>query len=382
MAEALARIPVGTSLQVRITESLNSETSNVGQIFHGTLEAPIVVHGKTLFPKGADVTGEVINVERSGRLSNPGELHLSLRTIRNGKRTYALSVEPIFIKGESHAKSNVTKIGGGAALGALIGAIAGGGKGAAIGAGVGAAAGTGVAAGTGTKAAEVRSETLLAWVVQDPSAQPTVVQAPAPQAPIVETQVIQEQAVQAPPAYEPYPPPPPVEEAPRQYRDEREFERHDDARHDDDRRDEGRRDDDRRDMEAREYERHEAEEREHHDERYAHDDYQRDNDARRWPTGFTEGDRHVINDCFEDNRASLPPGLARRDRLPHGLERQLERNGTLPPGLERRVQPLPRVCTSRLPRLPRDWERVVLSGRIILLDPQRTIVDLFWLGRD
>jgi outer membrane lipoprotein SlyB len=352
MAEALAKIPVGTSLQVRITESLNSETASVGQVFHGTLEAPIVAHGKTLFPKGADVTGEVINVERSGRLSNPGELNLSLRTIRSGKRSYALSVEPIFIQGESHAKSNVTKIGGGAALGALIGAVAGGGKGAAIGVGVGAAAGTGVAAGTGTKAAEVRSETLLAWVVQDPSVQPTVVQAPAPQAPVMETQVMQEQAVQAPPAYEPNPPPPPVEEAPRQYRDEREFERH------------------------------EAEEREHHDERYAHDDYQRDNDARRWPTGFTEGDRHVINDCFEDNRAALPPGLAKRDRLPPGLERQLQRNGTLPPGLERRVQPLPRICTSRLPRLPRDWERVALSGRIILLDPQRTIVDLFWLGRD
>ncbi len=155
MAEVNAKIPPGTSVQVRITETLSSETASVGQVFHGSLAAPVVANGRTLFPKGANVTGEVVNVERSGRLSTPGELHLSLRTIRTGSRTYAVSMRTVIIKGESHTKSNVTKIGGGTAMGALIGAIAGGGKGAAIGAGVGAAAGTGVAAGTGKKPAEV-----------------------------------------------------------------------------------------------------------------------------------------------------------------------------------------------------------------------------------
>src|SRR5882724_589455 len=175
MAEVYASIPAGTAVQVRIVEKLSSETANVGQVFHGTLAAPVVANGRMLFPKGAQVTGEVVNVERSGRLSTPGELHLSLRTIRTGSRTYAVSMRNVIIKGESHTKSNVTKIGGGTAMGALIGAIAGGGKGAAIGAGVGAAAGTGVAAGTGKKPAEVQSETLLAWEAQVPS------ESPAPQ---------------------------------------------------------------------------------------------------------------------------------------------------------------------------------------------------------
>src|SRR5713101_6521062 len=166
MAEVYARIPAGTAVQVRIVEKLSSETANVGQVFHGTLAAPVVANGRMLFPKGAQVTGEVVNVERSGRLSTPGELHLSLRTIRSGARSYAVAVLPIVIKGESHTKSNVTKIGSGTAVGALIGAIAGGGKGAAIGAGVGAAAGTGVAAGTGKKPAEVQSEMVLAFVAQ------------------------------------------------------------------------------------------------------------------------------------------------------------------------------------------------------------------------
>src|SRR5713226_6456854 len=162
--EVYTKIPPGTKLQVRIIEKLSSETANAGDRFHGTLAAPVVANGRTLFSKGADVTGEVANVERSGRLSSPGELHLTLRTVRSDGRTYAVAAEPFVIKGDSHAKSNLTKIGGGAAAGALIGAIAGGGKGAAIGAGVGAAAGTGVAAGTGKKPAEVESEAVLTWV--------------------------------------------------------------------------------------------------------------------------------------------------------------------------------------------------------------------------
>jgi len=59
-----------------------------------------------------------------------------------------------------------------------------------------------------------------------------------------------------------------------------------------------------------------------------------------------------------------PAGAGQKDRLPPGLERQLQRNGTLPPGLQRRVQPLPGVCTARLPRLRPDWVRVVLGGRL------------------
>ena len=307
MADTYANIPAGTAVQVRIIEKLSSETANVGDAFHGTLAAPVVVNRKTLFKKGAEVTGEVMRVERSGRLSSPGELHLGLRTIRSGGRTYAVTVPPIVIKGESHAKSNVTKIGGGAAAGAIIGAIAGGGKGAAIGAGVGAAAGTGAAAATGKKPAQVESEAVLEWVAQDG---PT--------------------------------------NAPLQGQEQSRDDRYADDR---DRR--GRRsyDDD--------------------------DDY----DGRA-PDGFSARERQVISDCFVNDRAGLPPGLAKKDRLPPGLERQLQRNGTLPPGLQKRVQPLPGQCTARLPRLPRDWSRVVLSGRIILLDSRQTIIDLFWLDRE
>src|SRR3954447_20796990 len=85
-----ANIPAGTNLQVRISEKLSSETSNVGDHFHGSLTVPVVANGRTLFPRGAEVTGDVVDVERSGRLSSPGELHLALKTIRSSGRAYAL----------------------------------------------------------------------------------------------------------------------------------------------------------------------------------------------------------------------------------------------------------------------------------------------------
>jgi hypothetical protein len=100
------------------------------------------------------------------------------------------------------------------------------------------------------------------------------------------------------------------------------------------------------------------------------------------PREFSSRERQIISDCYVADRSNLPPGLAKKDRLPPGLERQLRRNGTLPAGLQKRVQPLPGVCTARLPRLPRDWARVVLSGRIILLDPSNRIVDFFWMEAD
>src|SRR5438552_13715815 len=161
-------IPMGTNLPVRINEHLNSEKANVGDSFHGTLAKAVVVNGRTLVPKGADVSGEVVYVERSGRLSTPGELHLALRTLHFGGRTYEVAAETFVIKGVSHTKGNVTKIGGGTALGAIIGALAGGGTGAAIGAGVGAAAGTGAAAATGKRPADVESEAVLTWVAAVP----------------------------------------------------------------------------------------------------------------------------------------------------------------------------------------------------------------------
>jgi hypothetical protein len=290
-------IPQGTQVQIRMIDALSSATAKDGQMFHATLEQPVVVDGRTLYPKGADITGQVVQAKSSGRLSAPGELELALTQISVNGTAYPIAVEPLMMKGESHAKSNATKIGGGAAVGAIIGAIAGGGKGAAIGAGVGAAAGTGVAAATGKKESTVESEAVLSFVTAAPPPQPY-------------TSAAQREGG-----------------------------------------------------------------------RYAQGNPQSYDDPRGSRYGavpeFTQAQRDSIRSCMSGQYGSLPPGLAKRDRLPPGLERQLQRNGQLPPGLQKRVQPLPDVCASRLPRLPVDWSRVILGNHVMLLDKAQRIADMF-----
>ena len=156
-----ATIPAGSHATVRINNSLSSATANTGQIWHGTLTSDILVHGKRVAKAGDSVKGKVTYVNRSGRLHKPGALTLRLVSI-NGATVYSSSVRR---EGKSHTKSNVTKIGGGAAAGALIGGLAGGGKGAAIGTVAGAGAGTGVAAATGKEEVSIPAESVLTFTI-------------------------------------------------------------------------------------------------------------------------------------------------------------------------------------------------------------------------
>ena len=65
------------------------------------------------------------------------------------------------------------------------------------------------------------------------------------------------------------------------------------------------------------------------------------------------------------DQGQLPKGLAKRDRLPPGLERQLQKNGTLPPGLAKRS--LPRDLEQRLPPVPEGYERQIIEDSTVVL---------------
>jgi hypothetical protein len=151
-------IPSGTPITIRMGQELNSGRAKTGQHFSATLTRDLVVHSKTIAPAGTPARGKVTYVKTSGRLHDPGQLTIRLTSLQLNGKTVALSTSAYHVEGKSHTKSNVTKIGGGTAAGALIGGLAGGGKGALIGAGAGAAAGTGVAAATGKQEAEIPAE--------------------------------------------------------------------------------------------------------------------------------------------------------------------------------------------------------------------------------
>ena len=156
-------IPSGARISVRLDSTINSRTAKSGQTFHGTLARALVVNGKTIAEAGAHAKGKITHAKSSGRLHDPGELTLRLTSVEVNGKPVPIATTAYRAKGKSHTKGNVEKIGGGAAAGALIGGIAGGGKGALIGTAAGAGAGTGVAAATGKEEASVPAEAALTF---------------------------------------------------------------------------------------------------------------------------------------------------------------------------------------------------------------------------
>lgn len=90
-----------------------------------------------------------------------------------------------------------------------------------------------------------------------------------------------------------------------------------------------------------------------------------------------KGERERIQQWFREHRSGLPPGLAKREQLPPGLQRHLEKNGTLPPGLQKKVQPLPAELEQELSKLPAGYRRYVIAGHVILVEERTAkIIDI------
>jgi len=68
----------------------------------------------------------------------------------------------------------------------------------------------------------------------------------------------------------------------------------------------------------------------------------------------------------------VPPGLAKKDELPPGLQKQIRKHGKLPPGLSGRL--LPRELERTLHPLPGRYVRVQVEGDVIILDRETSIV--------
>ena len=93
---------------------------------------------------------------------------------------------------------------------------------------------------------------------------------------------------------------------------------------------------------------------------------------------YSDHYRDEIRGWYSNHYSQLPPGLAKRDRLPSGLERQLVVRGTLPPGLQKRIQPCPQDLERMLPPPPPNYAHVVIGGHLILLNRANfQIADVF-----
>jgi len=161
-------LPERTAIHVTLDQALSTKQSNSGDHFDATVSEPVVVDGKTVIPQGAHAEGLVVESRESGRLRGRARLQLALQTVDVNGQSYDVRTISHARVGRDHKKRNWAWIGGGAAGGAVVGALAGGGTGALIGGPVGAGAGMTVALVTGKKDIKLSAETPLRFELANP----------------------------------------------------------------------------------------------------------------------------------------------------------------------------------------------------------------------
>jgi outer membrane biosynthesis protein TonB len=154
-------VPAGTTIPVRITQTLDSATTQQGQSFSGTVATDVMADGLVAIRQGTGVTGRVSAVQEAAHYKGSSLLTVELVSINRHGDSLAVSSQPYSVEGKGRGKNTVAKVGGGAAIGAIIGAIAGGGKGAAIGSAAGAGVGAGANTITRGEQVQIPSESLV-----------------------------------------------------------------------------------------------------------------------------------------------------------------------------------------------------------------------------
>jgi len=161
-------LPAGTNFVIRMIDSVDSERDRVGQSFRASLDQPVMLDGNQILARGSDVIVKLVDAKQSGKLTGKTELALSLQSVSVNGKMVDVNTESVTQESSSRTARTAKVAGGTAALGAIIGAIAGGGKGAAIGAGAGAATGAGVEVVTAGQRVRVPSETRLTFALDTP----------------------------------------------------------------------------------------------------------------------------------------------------------------------------------------------------------------------
>ena len=164
-------LPAGSEISVRNDETIDSANAAPGSTYPASIARDVLdQNGNVLIPRGSAATLVVRQVNQGGTLSN-GDFILDLDSVQVNGRRYIVNTADL----EARDRNGIGKnrrtgemVGGGAALGTLLGAIAGGGKGAAIGAIAGAAAGGGAQVLTKGHRIRVPAETVLNFRLDQP----------------------------------------------------------------------------------------------------------------------------------------------------------------------------------------------------------------------
>lgn len=167
----------GSMLRVRVNQELDSKHTAPGTVFNAVVLNDVVANGFVAIPRGATVTGAVVDAQSAGTLKGRGELALRLTEVELAGKIYPIVSDMWSNHGGDKTARTVNSAIGLGAVGAIIGGIAGGGAGAAVGAGVGGAAGVGASAASGGGQAYIPSEAILTFHLTQQTTLATVSQA-------------------------------------------------------------------------------------------------------------------------------------------------------------------------------------------------------------
>jgi len=158
----------GETIPVRITQTLDSGTTQPDTTFSGVVASDIVIDGLVAIPAGTNVSGHVDEVKDATHFKGSSSLTISLTAINRRGEHFTVTSEPYTVTGKGRGANTAEKTGGGAAVGAILGGIFGGGKGAAIGAAAGAGAGAGSNAITRGQQVQIASESVVRFHLTTP----------------------------------------------------------------------------------------------------------------------------------------------------------------------------------------------------------------------
>lgn len=161
-------LPTGTALALQMTSAISSESAQVETPVSARLSNAVVINGDTVIPAGAELTGTVTDVERSGRVKGRAHITFAFNEVRMNSGREDLRTDPVNFEAEATKGEDATKVGAGAVGGAILGGILGGKKGAAKGAIAGGAVGGGVVAATRGKEVVVAEGTNVTTTLAAP----------------------------------------------------------------------------------------------------------------------------------------------------------------------------------------------------------------------
>ena len=177
-------VPAGTQVLLHLRSPIDTKTAKVGDGVYCQTSFPVTQNNVAVIPAGTFVKGKIAQVKRAGRIKGRAEILFNFTTMifpngytidlpgalenAPGSRNSTVTDKEGTVKADSQKGKDAGTVAKTGATGAVIGAVASGGKGAGIGGLAGAAVGLGQVLFTRGQDVRIDQNTALEMVLERP----------------------------------------------------------------------------------------------------------------------------------------------------------------------------------------------------------------------